>query len=329
VRLLQEAVAHDPEERDRRIGKPYLPHFYLGLTHFELRNCGQAVAAFGESLAQGIVQGTKMITDLESRQDLCAARRRAQAELERAREVAGQVARLRSQLAHSTLWQSGSPPLAELERQALGRFQAAVRLLDSPVAWQDPARLEEARTTAQQAAEELRSVIATASRRLDELRQTVSAKRDDLLALMTQAQDQLVSRVVDRSSADYSAARQELLDLIGEVGAGTEQSEADLDGLIERFTSSLARFRSLSAPAEPVPVPADLLRAAEHYFSAAYENVLEALDDASFEDSRADAQALLFRAAARYALYILAGEEDFLLNSSTTPRAYGSTARQR
>lgn len=311
--LLQAAIAEDPQERERLIGKPYLPHYYLGVARLELGNCRQALAAFGESLAQGVVQGSKMIADLESRQDLCTARGQAQAELERGREVAARVAQLRSQSRRPTVWQGDSPTLAEQERQALGKLQAAQQLLESPAAWQDPARAEEARASALTAAEELRSVIATASRRLADLRQTITAKRDRLLALMTQAKDQLVSRKVDRSSADYAGARQELLDLIGEVDASAEQSEAALDGLIERFQSGLERYRSLSAPDEPEPVPPELLQAAEHYFAAAYEEVLEALDGVSFDDSRADAQALLFRAAARYALYVLAGEQNLLL----------------
>ncbi len=311
--LLREAISDDPKERQRRFVKPYLPHYYLGVALFEMRNCQGAQAAFAESEGQGAVVRTRVMPDLVSRRSLCKARRRAQSELHRGRDLADSIAQLRHQLrSNPQVWQSGSPSLADRERQALAKLQAAGRLLGSAAAWEDHARIEQARGTALSAVEDLRTMITTATRRAKEI--PITEKRDKLLGLMTQAKDQLVARKIDRPSAEFSAARQELLDLIGEVGATVDDSVEELEGLIERFTGALARFdRVTKAAGSPPPVPADLLRAAEHYFSAAYEDVLGMLDSVSFDDSHADAHALLFQAAARFALFVLAGGQDSML----------------
>lgn len=70
---------------------------------------------------------------------------------------------------------------------------------------------------------------------------------------------------------------------------------------------------------EPAPSgPPEVLRsAARAYFAGDYPAVLEALSGREFEEDRVAAQALLFRAAARYALYLLGGEEDEALAAGT------------
>lgn len=73
------------------------------------------------------------------------------------------------------------------------------------------------------------------------------------------------------------------------------------------------------APPDPAPVsatpspagPPEALRtAARAYFDGDYWGVLGALSGQQLEDEDVAAQALLFRAAARYALYLLGGEEE-------------------
>ena len=168
--LLRKAISDDPKERVRRFGRSYLPHYYLGVALFEMRDCRGAEVAFAESERQGVVPGTRLMPDLVSRRGLCEARRRAQSELARGRDLAGSIARLRQQsLSDSAVWQSGSPPLADREQQALAELQDAEALLGSAAAWRDHARIEQAKRTALAAAEELRTVIATATRRAEEI----------------------------------------------------------------------------------------------------------------------------------------------------------------
>ncbi len=56
--------------------------------------------------------------------------------------------------------------------------------------------------------------------------------------------------------------------------------------------------------------PPDLWAAANAFLGGDYRTTLGLLDQIDFQDSHALAQAYLFRAAARYSLYVLEGETD-------------------
>ncbi|HET7292788.1 MAG TPA: hypothetical protein VFM88_10205 [Vicinamibacteria bacterium] len=66
-------------------------------------------------------------------------------------------------------------------------------------------------------------------------------------------------------------------------------------------------------PARPGPPPPELVRAAEAYFAGRYLEAVELLDRVSGVTGRAAAQAHLFRAASRFALFRAGGERDGVL----------------
>jgi hypothetical protein len=67
-------------------------------------------------------------------------------------------------------------------------------------------------------------------------------------------------------------------------------------------------------PSPPLPgplgPPPQLLKAARFFFSAEYQKSLEALEGLGPATGPAEVQSLLFRSAARYALYVVGGEKD-------------------
>lgn len=88
--------------------------------------------------------------------------------------------------------------------------------------------------------------------------------------------------------------------------------EAEREAEEERRRGELRDRIAAAAEAGETPTgPPEALRAAARaYFNGDYRGVLGALSGQELEDEAVAAQALLFRAAARYALYLLGGEEE-------------------
>ncbi len=70
-------------------------------------------------------------------------------------------------------------------------------------------------------------------------------------------------------------------------------------------------------PPANVPPPADLVAAAQAYFSGRYEAAAGLLAKANYTSGREGVHALLLRAAAQYALYVFGGEKDQRLREQT------------
>ncbi len=64
-------------------------------------------------------------------------------------------------------------------------------------------------------------------------------------------------------------------------------------------------------PRSSTPPPVKLIQAAGAYFGGDYAGAVTLLSDSSFRQRKARAHALLLRAAARYALFLLGGEVDY------------------
>jgi tetratricopeptide (TPR) repeat protein len=95
--------------------------------------------------------------------------------------------------------------------------------------------------------------------------------------------------------------------VIGPNGAIT-----DLRALGDRLSQALSGANEMLtriAASSGGPPPA-LVDAAASFFSGDYQRTISVLDKASFGEARATAQALLLRAAARYALFMVSGGKD-------------------
>ena len=86
---------------------------------------------------------------------------------------------------------------------------------------------------------------------------------------------------------------------------------SDLQDISDRLDNALAHTRdALQKAASPNMPPALLFDATASYFTGDYARSLSVLDTAAFDDARATEQALIVRAAARHALYLIGGEKD-------------------
>lgn len=235
--------------------------------------------------------------------------------------------------------------LARQEEQAKAKLASARSDFEAGRSNSDGAKLNSAKTKANEAARELDRILATRiasvtsepdpppTRRGPTDRQKRSA--DLAVTEARQAQQALQGRVDSGSGAQRSRAEQlerQLEQLSSQITRARSGDDASsLVRLTTQMNQLTASFRDLesdlirvasggeetpSGGGDPTPVetgadgiPTALRSAASAYFSGDYEEVLQQVGRASF-DGKAQGQALLFRAAAHFALYQLSGGAD-------------------
>jgi hypothetical protein len=78
---------------------------------------------------------------------------------------------------------------------------------------------------------------------------------------------------------------------------------------LRRYQVSIQDWKRAEANIAHRTPPAELKLVVTEYLAGNYEKTIQLVDPASFDDERARLQALLFRAAASYQLYMLSGEQ--------------------
>ncbi len=319
---MRQAIAgktdEDPRLARKLYLKRYLPHFYLGKALFELGDCPAALAAWAESERQGVVQKFEEKAELERDRAACRDRlataaaadeglAEARRRLARAEEAARRVSQLAGRPELAAAWQQGEPSLAAQENEAAGLL-AGARAGMPPAG--GPAELPRIRAAGDLAGQALARFEAI-EREAQRFGQTVEAERrtaaERLSAALAGARELLASqrelepypREVARRRADLEAAI---------AAAEPAGSPAEVESALAALDAAAGRLRKAVAPP-----PEALTRAAEAFFRGDYERVVKLLEGARFAEARAAAHAALFRAAARFALFVTGGEGDAAL----------------
>lgn len=319
--LMRTAIAGRAEAADRLIRhlhlRPYVPHYYLGLSLAEQGRCEQALEAFAESERQGVVTGLAAEADvLRDRQGRCRQSVAAEAEarqeretvaelVERALQSAEAVAEIGTDPALASGWERGSPSLAD--------------------------RLAEAQATIDRAREQMREddgeaadLAAAADLARGALGQLAAIRRETELRRQAVAEEResVAARVADRarSGRNLLAQTRELAarypglarsrNALAEVVERASGSEPDLPLAELQELARLLELRAADLRAAAAPPPEELLAAAAAWLRGEPRAVLELLaghEDTEhgigFRDPRAVAHALLLRAAAAFALH--------------------------
>lgn len=334
---MEQAIAESPQE-NRRIRlygmrfEPYVPHYYAGLARFQLGDCEGALREWEVSESHGVIQGLAEHATLAEYQGVCQERLTG--------EGAGPGGAL--DVKNVEVVEEGQEPPAEAKPEvgpAPPRPVPAPRpppVLPQPEppppkpAGPDPAAVARAVDRAEAA-------IGEAERQDARLRQL----RDDPVlsdawsrapSLDGPAGD--ASSLLGRARARLAAGRQAPdLEALEEARRLAVEAQGALSGLVRRAETrrreaqaEIARIReqetgeerraevAAERPEPDAEAPggsAETVRAAARaYFDGEYGKVLETLSGQELGDEAAAAQALLFRAASRYALYLLGGEED-------------------
>jgi hypothetical protein len=159
----------------------------------------------------------------------------------------------------------------------------------------------------------------------EEASRAVAALQADPALAPAWGREDALSGAQARAAALVESARQKLQRPAAEAAEVAAGRDAALKAteLLEGVRAAAAGFRQAAAaatpPAEPASatlaaapprVTAELLRVAESYFAGRYREVVAATSAVEPDDGPAGTQILLFRAAARYGLYVTGGQTD-------------------
>lgn len=137
----------------------------------------------------------------------------------------------------------------------------------------------------------LRNRIETLSVRASEVMSRVDPKQ------LTTAQ---ALRARDRLSAAIQVA----------AGAGSIGDAASLVAIRDELEQAIRAFETLVGLAGEHQPPTSLLRAANAFFEGHYEQAIELLEAARYDDNESNAYARLLSGAAKFSLYRLGGDRD-------------------
>jgi len=348
IESLQKAIGEEPksQEKVRIYGmryEPYLPHFYLGLAKLKSGDCTGALAAFKESIAQGVIQQQEQFAELQSSMSQCESQKVDVSRIAKSAEDAiggleddiNRFAKLESEKLLSSEWASRwQPQLAKAQATA----QSLKTRLKTAVDNTDEAAIKAIQSEAQGAASALSDAQGLAVARVDSIKQSQAA---DAKKQLSDARQSLVQALSAGKSIEFKQGSEQMASLKEQMTTLLAQG----DNAVGNSATSAGNFRELAqninnvsrryalaeqdwqnqqrqaqaaaeneaaakaAAARRIP-PAKLKQAADAYFAGNYQSAVELANPDALDEDRAKVQALLFRAASNYKLYVLSGERN-------------------
>jgi len=348
IESLQKAIDEESkaQEQVRIYGmryEPYLPYFYLGNAKFKSGDCAGALAAWKESMAQGIIQKQEQFSELQANMAQCESQKVDVSRIAKSAEDAiggledkiSLFAKLEDEKMLSSEWSSRwQPQLAKARETA----QSLKSRLETAVDNTDEAAIKAIQSEAQGAASALADAQGLAVARVDSLKQSQAADAKKQLSDARRALEQALSAgksiEFKQGSEQMASLREQMTALLaqGANALGNSSTTASNYRELAQNISNLSRRYALAeqdwqtqqrlaqaaaeneaaarAAAERRIPPAKLKQVAEAYFAGNYQSAVELSNPDALEEDRAKVQALLFRAAANYKLYILSGEKN-------------------
>lgn len=278
---MRSAIAENPTESSRKIfiyGTRYVeytPHFFLGVALSNANKCGEAVTALETSEQQGVIQRTANYRELKRIVTVCAQQTPAV---------------VRADPAPPPEVQKPAPEPASSGPQAIG--------VPEPVRVQPPPPA----TTTRTPPDTVPVVTAPVT-----LEPALVAARQKLEAALSDSRNLLDgAKPPARATASHDALRRA-------VAAATAARNSDSTQKVQSATRTLSEASAaLRRALATVPggAGAQLAEAVRAYIRGDYQTTAALLDRARFESKGERAQAALFRAAARYAMYTLEGSRN-------------------
>jgi hypothetical protein len=342
VKRMRAAIAQNPTESRNRVFiygvhyEPYLPHLWLGLAYSNLSDCDAALRELGESEKQVEIVKTTRYRDLQIASYQCqkkvaakppdvpppkisddavsAAAASAQEQIDATSRVAQQAAEAAKQ----------DQSLAERFTQASSHLNSAKRRFEAGKSAKNPSEINAAADMASNTRGEFDLLMRDATRlsaRIDEERQKTTAQQlqTEVGQRLGDARIAIVLASREKPRAALSTAISALQRDIDVARTASQITSPDsLRQLRDRLAGGTVRVQQLAAEHAPMKQswpPAPLFEAAASFFNGNYKRTLDVLNATKFYDAPAASQALLFRAAAHFSLYVLGGEREAALRT--------------
>jgi hypothetical protein len=288
--------------------------------------------AWNESLRQGVITGLNEYSTMQAGMTACAgevmdipklageATRAIDNARSRSRQLEGLSSDFRdlgSDQLYQREWVARWEPALRAGEQSTGDMESRLAVA---VDGRDDTTIQAIKSEATELANTMVGNMTQATNQIAAIRQRQAAQvaegrnraRRELMQAVAAARAQEAVNANDQVAGLY-ASLMELADR-GESLSSDTSAENQLQ-LVQNINTALRRYqvsvqdwkRAEENIARRKP-PAELKQVVTEYLAGNYERAIQLVNPESFEDERARIQALLFRAAASYRLYMLSGE---------------------
>lgn len=332
IAKFEEAIQDNPEsaERVKIYGMrydSYIPHYYLGEAYFKLHDCTSAMAAWNKAIELGVIQSQQEYASMQQSMASCKTEvvdvskiaQQAGSEIEALQSANRSFAKLQGESALKPEWASKwQPELTRTEQLA----QSLQQRLEKATADSDADAIDAIINEAKSAASALVGAEKLAQAQVKAIRaQGAEAER---LARESATRDLQNATRLARAAETYPDANEQMKKLFTELqrqvsvgeGLGDTASSANLkeqtqviDNVLRRYKLAVQDWQAQKQSIADRTPPPDLKRIAEAYFSGDYAAAVKLSNPDLFNKDRARIQALLFRAAANFNLYVRSGEQ--------------------
>lgn len=333
VKKFSDAISDNPKSaaRVKLYGMrydSYIPHYFLGEAYFKLNDCASAMAAWDVSMQSGVIQKQDQFSSMQANMSSCkvdvidvsSIAAEANAEISGLDSAITKFSALQSESLLSSNWSSKWLPEMNQSKQLAQTLRQRLELATTDVdADAIKAVGEEARrgVSALNGSERLARAQIQAAKTQGEEAERV-ARNNTLQELQNNIS---LAKAAKRHEGSSTQMTSLLADLGRQITVGEnlgatasavnikEQSQI-IGNVLRRYNLSVQDWQAQQQSLADRTPPADLKRLAEAYFSGEYADVVQSANPDGFDKDRARIQALLFRAAANYILYVRSGEKE-------------------
>lgn len=332
ISKLQDAIQDNPEsaERVKIYGMrydSYIPHYFLGEAYFRMNDCTSAMAAWNKALQLGVIQSLDEYASMQKNMASCKVTtvdvskiaQEATTEINALQDSNRSFAKLQNENALRQEWASKWQPELTRNEQLVQTLQ---QRLEKATADANPDAIEAIINEAKSAASAIIGTEKLAQAQVKAIQaQGAEAER---VARENARRDLQNSTRLARAAETYPDANGQMQNLLAELqrqisvgeGLGDTASSANLkeqtqviDNVLRRYKLAVQDWQAQKQSIADRTPPPDLKRIAEAYFAGDYETAVKLASPDTFSKDRAKIQALLFRAAANYNLYVRSGEQ--------------------
>jgi tetratricopeptide (TPR) repeat protein len=335
---LKDAIADNPEsnERVKIYGMrydSYIPHYFLGESYFQMNDCASAMAAWNKALQAGVIQGLDEFSSMQKNMAACKVdtidvskiAATARSEIDALETTNRSFAKLQNESLLKQEWTSKwQPELTRSESLA----QTLRQRLEKATGESNPDAIEAVISEAKNAADALSGTEKLAQAQVQAIR-SQGAEAERLARENARRELQNATRMA-RSAETYDGGNAQMTSLLadlqrqisvgeslGETASSdniNEQTQV-ISNVLRRYNVAVQDWQAQKQSIADRTPPADLKRVAEAYFAGDYESAVKLAAPDGFIKDRAKIQALLFRAAANYTLYVRSGEQQQVILS--------------
>lgn len=328
AQLMVQAIDADPVETKRPLLGPYIPHYFLGLSLYELGDCEVAMQHLQMSRRYRVVRDIKQLRKLDEIENSCESRSEMLQQVRREIESAHQLAaRLETSTVDPLLtefWTRGLPPPIVQFREArlsLGRAEqlletetdleiSAFRALQLRISREE--QISNSSLMTAQVVDLLQHLEKAAEQDAEESGSARQTLLDEVLELRLQVVRAWSSASIPVSGSfgerDLKARYDRVARLYLGDGGVTVDELRDAKVQLSDFLDDLEDLPPRRQQRHRTPTP--LHQAAEAYFAGRYDQVLALLENVTLAGRQAQAHLYLFRAAALYSLYLIGDQPD-------------------